>query len=93
MSSSGERPAIRQSTAMFMRSALQSAADDALIVTCRVCIKATVPIPDPQRPRHETHCYRCGADYLIRACSACGSAAIIPRARPDAAAPLCEACS
>jgi hypothetical protein len=77
---------------MFMRSALQSAADEAQIISCPACIKATVPVPDPQRPAHETHCYRCGAEYAIHACVQCGSAAILPAGQTDASTCICESC-
>jgi hypothetical protein len=76
MNASGNPQSTRQTTAMFMRSQLREAAEDSQIVQCPVCIKATVPVPDPQRPAEAAHCYRCGAEYQVLACSSCGGAAI-----------------
>jgi hypothetical protein len=81
----------RQTTAMFMRSQLHQAAEDAHIVQCPVCIKATVPVPDPQRPAQATHCYRCGAEYAIQACSSCG-AATISAPGPAVSGSRCDSC-
>jgi hypothetical protein len=92
MTASGNPQSSQQTTDMFMRSALQDAADDALIVSCPACIKATVPVPDPQRAVHLTHCYRCGAEYAIHPCVQCGAPAILPLGQTDASACICESC-
>ncbi len=91
MTASGNPQSTRQTTAMFMRAQLRESAEDAHIVQCPVCIKATVPVPDPQRPAQAAHCYRCGAEYAVQACSSCGGAAI---AAPGAQAadPRCDSC-
>ena len=76
MTASANPGSSHQTTAIFMRKALRETAEDALIVQCPVCIKATVPVPDPQRPAQAAHCYRCGAEYVVIACRSCGAAAI-----------------
>jgi hypothetical protein len=91
MTASGKPETSQQTTEMFMRAALRDAAEDAHIVQCPVCIKATVPVPDPQRPAAAAHCYRCGAEYAIIACSSCGAAAISTPGTLDDEC-LCDSC-
>jgi hypothetical protein len=91
MTASGDPASSRQTTAMFMRSQLHQSTEDAHIVQCPVCLKATVPVPDPQRPAQATHCYRCGAEYAIISCSSCGAAAIAAPG-PAAGGGSCDAC-
>ncbi len=91
MTTSGKPESTHQSTAMFMRSVLRDAAEEAHIVQCPACVKATVPVPDPQRGADAAHCYRCGAEYRVAPCGVCGAAAILS---PTGAVGdcLCEGC-
>ena len=91
MTASGNPQTTRQTTAMFMRAQLRESADDAAIVQCPACIKATVPVPDPQRPPQAAHCYRCGAEYAVVSCVSCGSAAIAAPGA-EAAGSRCDSC-
>jgi hypothetical protein len=91
MTASGNRPSTAQTTAIFMRSKLREAAEETSIVQCPVCLKATVPVPDPQRPAQTAHCYRCSAEYAVFSCSSCGAAAIAAAGSPTANGE-CDSC-
>ncbi len=81
-----------QTTAMFMRSVLP-AAEEYQILSCTVCGKATVPVPDPQRAAGSSHCYRCGMEHAVGQCVSCGAAVFATREGGDDENPLrCESC-
>ena len=72
---SGLHPQIaKQNTAQFMRESLPQIDSERQILSCRACGKATVPVPDPQRQKPTSHCYRCGCEHATCTCSRCGVA-------------------
>jgi hypothetical protein len=76
MSISSTPPSAKPLTAVFMKTANPSI-DESQILKCPCCAKATVPVPDPQRPPSVSHCYWCSAEFDVSRCSGCAAAILI----------------
>jgi len=92
MTTSTSSPSSKPTTAIFRHAKLPTI-HDVQVITCPYCVKATVPIPDPQRTPGMSHCYRCGTEYDVGQCSLCGGAILIgPEGGADVSPFRCVDC-